>query len=506
MAACPKCQKSVEGRPNFCPSCGASLTFSSRQDNDPLIGRTIAGDFKIEALVGEGAMGRVYKAQHLTLKKQVALKVLRSSLVSDSTVVKRFEREAQAASRLNHPNCISIFGFGQEDNGELLWMAMEFINGRDLGTIIAEDAPLATSRIVHIIAQVCDALDEAHSANVIHRDLKPANIVCFDHRRGTDFVKVLDFGIAKITDPGADYQPLTRDGIVCGTPAYMSPEQVQGFALDARSDLFSLGIILYQTCTGMLPFHAESAVEVATKIVIEEPKPSSAARPEWSYPAELEAIIAKLLQKKPDDRYANAHTVKQALLACIETLRARQDASLEMGPDEVAGLLAGSDDAPMEGAATLQLSTDMIARAMMAQGIKGTSPPLAAASPLSAGPPRAAGLASGRGSEQGMAGFAVTAPTPFVTQEQIHSAAAQPASSGRPSAGFPNSNTRPNQTGPTQVTSARREATGSAVIMNSPTHAFREAQNREGPSRVMLTVTGVAVLLAAAIAAYFVLA
>ena len=224
MAACPKCQKPIEGRPNFCPSCGASITVAAKGDNDPLIGRTIANDFRIEQLVGEGAMGRVYQAQHLTLKKQVALKVLRPSLVSDATVVKRFEREAQAASRLNHPNCISIFGFGQEDGGELLWMAMEFIKGRDLCTIIAEDAPLPTARIVHIIAQVCDALDEAHSANIIHRDLKPANIVCFNHRRTSDFVKVLDFGIAKITDPGSDYQPLTRDGIVCGTPAYMSPE------------------------------------------------------------------------------------------------------------------------------------------------------------------------------------------------------------------------------------------------------------------------------------------
>ena len=148
-------------------------------------------------------------------------------------------------------------------------MATEFIQGRDLGTIIAEDSPLPAQRVLHIMSQVCDALDEAHAANVIHRDLKPANIICFDHRRTPDFVKVLDFGIAKIMDSENEFQPLTREGIVCGTPAYMSPEQVQGLELDARSDLFSLGIILYQTLTGRLPFLGDSAVEVATKIVVD---------------------------------------------------------------------------------------------------------------------------------------------------------------------------------------------------------------------------------------------
>ncbi len=466
MAACPKCQKAIEGRPNFCPSCGASFTVGNRQDHDPLIGRLIANDYRVEQLIGEGAMGRVYQAQHLTLRKQVALKVLRSSLVSDATVVKRFEREAQAASRLNHPNCISIFGFGQEDAGELLWMAMEYIKGRDLGTIIAEDAPLPTARIVHIVSQVCDALDEAHSANIIHRDLKPANIVCFDHRRTTDFVKVLDFGIAKITDPGADYQPLTRDGIVCGTPAYMSPEQVQGFPLDNRSDLFSLGIILYQTITGNLPFHAESAVEVATKIVIEEPIPPSKARPEWSYPAELEAITLKLLKKRPEDRYRNAMDVKTALEACMETLKARHDVSLEMSPDEVADLLAGDDDdAPVEGAATLQLSTDMIARAMAAEGLLGGPTPRATAPT-----PRAAAPAA--------------APAPPTGPAAV----ADPAAS---------------RTTPSAPTAVRRE--NDSVIMARPTTAFRTEPTETQASSVKLGVVAVLVMAAAAVATFLIL-
>jgi serine/threonine-protein kinase len=476
MAACPKCQRPIEGRPNFCPGCGASLTFAAPSAHDPLIGRTIANDFKVEALVGEGAMGKVYRAHHLQLKKHVALKVLRPGLVSDATVVKRFEREAQAASRLNHPNCISIFGFGQEDNGELLWMAMEFIQGRDLGTIIAEDAPIPTARIVNIIAQVCDALDEAHSANVIHRDLKPANIVCFNHRRTQDFVKVLDFGIAKITDPGADYVPLTRDGIVCGTPAYMSPEQVQGFELDQRSDLFSLGIILYQTITGMLPFHAESAVEVATKIVIEEPAPPSRVRPEWSYPAELEAIVTKLLRKRKEDRFANANEVKKALEACIETLKARQDVSLEMSPDEVADLLA-SQDAPMEGAATLQLSTDMIARAMAADGLTMGQRPRAATGPL----PSAA-LSNDP-----------TAPTTPVTPAQV--AASAPAAALPASA--PSAPTTP-MAAPTSA--ARREP---SALMSGPTTAFNPDVGTRNRDLAVAVGVGLVVVVGGALFYFF---
>lgn len=362
MPACPKCSHAIEGQINFCPACGTSLTFGT-QESDPLIGRILGGVYRIESLIGEGAMGRVYRAQQTQLRRTVAVKILRSNLVSDTTVVKRFEREALAASRLHHPSCISIYGFGQEDGGDLLWMAMELVQGRDLGTVIAEDSPISIQRVVHILGQVCDALDEAHSANIIHRDLKPANIVLFDHRNSKDVVKVLDFGIAKITDPDGDYQPLTRDGIVCGTPAYMSPEQVQGLPLDHRSDLFSLGIILYQTLTDTLPFFADSAVEVATKIVIEEPTPPSQMRTDWSYPAELEAVVLKLLSKDKTQRHANALEVKADLEHCLQALKERQDASLALAPDEIAELMADAD-LPMEGAATIQLSADMVAHAM----------------------------------------------------------------------------------------------------------------------------------------------
>ncbi|MFN3198067.1 MAG: protein kinase domain-containing protein [Bradymonadia bacterium] len=381
MSACHKCGHPIEGRPNFCPACGASLTFNEGGElttTDPLIDRMIDGKFTIEGLIGEGAMGRVYRAQYAQLKKPVALKILRSNLVSDPTVVKRFEREALAASRLNHPNCISIYGFGSEDEGDLLWMAMELVEGRDLGTIIAEDSPLSTLRVLHIMTQVCEALDEAHTANIIHRDLKPANIVCFKHRHNADFVKVLDFGIAKIVDPDTDQPALTRDGIVCGTPAYMSPEQVQGFELDQRSDLFSLGIILYQAITNRLPFFDESAVGVATKIVIEDPLPPSEQRPDWSYPKELEAVVMRLLSKKKEERYDNALEVKRALQEVDRILRERQDVSLDLPPDQVAKLLEEMDKEPaIEGSETLQLETEKVSQALSSPEVPGVEANLA---------------------------------------------------------------------------------------------------------------------------------
>ena len=246
----------------------------------------------------------------------------------------------------------------QEHDEEILY-GDGVVQGRALSSIIAEDSPLPAKRVLHIFAQVCDALDEAHSAQIVHRDLKPANIICFDHRRNPDFVKVLDFGIAKVLDQDTEHTPLTREGIVCGTPMFMSPEQVQGLPLDNRSDLFSLGIILYQTLTGKLPFLAESAVEVATKIVMEKPIPPSEARSDWSYPPEFEQIVLKLLSKNRDERYAHALDVRQALEECLAELKERRDAALDFSPDELADIV-GSDDGAESGTDTVRLDEHMV--------------------------------------------------------------------------------------------------------------------------------------------------
>ncbi len=260
-------------------------------------------------------MGKVYRARQLALDKPVVLKVLRQSLLSDERTVARFQREAKAASRLNHPNSISILDFGQAEDGAL-FIAMEFVPGQDLHQILSRDWPLPESRVVRIVSQVLSALSDAHGAGVIHRDLKPENIMVEQRRNDADFVKVLDFGIAKITDSTGDDGPaLTRAGFVCGTPEYMSPEQARGAQLDHRSDLYAVGVILYQLTTGLLPFESDSAVGFATKHLTEEPPPPVPAAPRGAHLPGLERLILRALSKNPDDRPANAEAFKAELLA-----------------------------------------------------------------------------------------------------------------------------------------------------------------------------------------------
>src|SRR5262245_38964221 len=218
---------------------------------DPMPGRVIAGNFRIEKLIGAGAMGNVYKAEQLSLGKQVPVKVLHHHLVTDQTLVTRFKREAKIASLLNHPNSIQIIDSGQDSDGTL-YIAMELLTGRDLAQVIRDDFPLPLPRVVRIMTQVLSALDEAHAHGVIHRDLKPGNIMLVEHRGEPDFVKVCDFGIAKAPadEEGEGSQMQTLQGLVCGTPEYMSPEQARGETLDGRSDLYAAAVILYQMVTG----------------------------------------------------------------------------------------------------------------------------------------------------------------------------------------------------------------------------------------------------------------
>jgi eukaryotic-like serine/threonine-protein kinase len=191
---------------------------------DEYLGKTIVGKYRIEQMLGEGGMGKVYKATQLGIDRPIVLKVLRQALLSDDRTVRRFQREAKAASRLNHPNSIGVIDFGTAEDGAL-YIAMEYVQGKDLHHVLSREWPLPEARIIRIVSQVLSALSDAHSAGVIHRDLKPENIMVEQRRGEADFVKVLDFGIAKIMDSAGDDGPaLTRAGFVCGTPEYMSPE------------------------------------------------------------------------------------------------------------------------------------------------------------------------------------------------------------------------------------------------------------------------------------------
>ncbi|NBD13505.1 MULTISPECIES: serine/threonine-protein kinase [Corallococcus] len=310
---CPSCGAEAEDSSRYCPACGATL-LRSAEGGDEYVGKTIAAKYRVEALIGEGGMGKVYRARQLALDKVVVLKVLRHTLLSDERTVARFQREAKAASRLNHPNSISVLDFGQADDGAL-FIAMEYVAGQDLHQLLSREWPLGEARVVRIVLQILSALSDAHGAGVIHRDLKPENIMVEQRRNEPDFVKVLDFGIAKITDSQDEGPALTRAGFVCGTPEYMSPEQARGAVLDHRSDLYAVGVILYQLTTGLLPFESDSAVGFATKHLTEEPPPPTRRRPDARISPGMERLILRVLSKDPDDRPANAAAFKTELLA-----------------------------------------------------------------------------------------------------------------------------------------------------------------------------------------------
>ena len=320
-AKCPRCARVLPaGSDKLCVYCGASLpsrekTRSSarRAPREPQIGDVVAGRFRIEELIGQGGMGKVYRARHLTLDRQVCLKMLRPALLEDSTVVGRFEREAMAASRLNHPNSIHVLDFGRSPSDGSLYIVMEHVQGKDLRQLLRDEWPIPEARLCHIVAQVLAALGEAHARNVIHRDLKPENIMLEQRRNDPDFVKVLDFGIAKILD--SDLPGLTRSDVVCGTPQYMAPEQATGAQLDARCDLYAVGVILYQLATAQLPFDGPNAMDVLTRQVNEPPMKPRKREPRATISAQMESLILRVLSKDPEARPQTAEEFRKLLLA-----------------------------------------------------------------------------------------------------------------------------------------------------------------------------------------------
>ncbi|HYD41594.1 MAG TPA: protein kinase [Anaeromyxobacter sp.] len=309
---CTTCKREVETPGHFCPFCGTPAPTPTPKTEDPLVGRKIGGKYFVHQRLGKGGMGLVYKATDVVLDRPLALKMLDRALLSDAGMVQRFHREARAASRLNHPNCITILDFGQLEDGQL-FIAMEFLPGRPLTKLVAEEFPLSHARVIRIGAQILAALAEAHAAGVIHRDLKLSNVMVEARRDEPDFVKVLDFGIAKLV-AGDNRSELTTAGMICGTPGYMSPEQARGEELDARSDLYSVGIILYELLTGRLPFESETPMALAVKHITEMAVAPSARRPELGIPPELDALVMRALAKSRDERFASAEEMRAALL------------------------------------------------------------------------------------------------------------------------------------------------------------------------------------------------
>ncbi len=285
------------------------------RDSDVIVGAVLADRYRVLDIIGKGGMGKVYLAEHVAIRKKVAIKVLSQSYCHRPDQVKRFLREAQAASTIEHDNVIDIFDYGETDNGSVFF-AMELLEGLDLGGVLHEELRIPWARARHIFLQIVRALEAAHAHGVIHRDIKPEN--CFVIQRGdkVDFVKVLDFGIAKVVDEERkNAHTLTQAGALIGTPEYMAPEQVQGGAADPRMDIYSVGCIMYQALTGELPFEDSTMFGVLTKQVSEDPLPMRTIAPDAEIPRVVEAVVFKAMEKNREDRYQTMTELAEALEA-----------------------------------------------------------------------------------------------------------------------------------------------------------------------------------------------
>ena len=281
-------------------------------DSDALIGQEIAGRFTVTSRIGEGGMGVVYKARQKNMDRDIAIKVLLAEMAANKTVEKRFYLEALAVSKLKHPNTIQIFDFGETEKGQL-YIAMEFLDGSGLKDILQEEKAFAAQRAGKVVIQILKSLREAHAKGIVHRDLKPDNIFLCTVGDQVDFVKVLDFGVAKLKEGDESKATLTKTGAIFGTPRYMSPEQSVSANVDQRSDLYAIGVMLYEMLAGRAPFEAEMPLSLLIMHVQDAVPSFHDVRPDLVIPPELEAFTRKLLEKDPNNRYSTAEAAIRAL-------------------------------------------------------------------------------------------------------------------------------------------------------------------------------------------------
>lgn len=290
------------------PSVDEINAILARPIRDPLIGTKLAGGrYEILDVLGEGGMSVVYKAKQELVDRIVAIKTLKVKMLSDPMLLKRFEREVKTLSRLNHPNIVTVYDCIVE-NGQP-YFVMDFLQGCSLQDLIKSEKRLTAGRCKNIFGQVCGAVEHAHRNGIVHRDLKPANIMLMEIS-GQEFVKVVDFGLAKL---GEEAQRLTQTGEIWGSPLYMSPEQCNGHGMDARSDIYSLGSVLYESLTGRVPFAGTSFLDTIQKVVSLPPPTFATSAPDLKMPPEIEAIVMRCLEKDPDKRYQSMAEMKDAM-------------------------------------------------------------------------------------------------------------------------------------------------------------------------------------------------
>lgn len=309
------CRKTYVGPMRACPQDGTVLVPTGvPSPKDPLLGTVLAYKYEILSVCGKGGMGVVYKARQELIDRIVAIKVLKADLIGDEPSIKRFQLEAKAASRLQHPNVITVHDFGVVDTTGQPYLVMDYIEGESLAAVIQKQGPLNVKRAVPIFVQACSALEHAHRQRVIHRDIKPSNIVLLRVEDKDDFVKVVDFGIAKLAAvPGQESLHLTKTGEVFGSPIYMSPEQCLGGQLDPRSDIYSLGATMYEALTGFPPLLGKTLVDTMSKHINETPASIRTTWPALAVPDGIERVVMKALEKNKDLRYDSMLEMKEAL-------------------------------------------------------------------------------------------------------------------------------------------------------------------------------------------------
>lgn len=317
---CPICGRRNPPDARFCGGCGQGLSEGEEPQHesvaDPLVGRVIADRYRIVELLGRGGMGVVYKVEHIHIGKLMAMKLLHGELARDRNTVRRFQREAEAASRLSHPNTVQVFDFGRSEG--LMYLVMEYLEGRDLGELVREEGHLDFERVARIGAQICASVAEAHDNGVVHRDLKPENVMIIQTADGREIAKVLDFGLAKLRDH-TGHMSVTRAGAIIGTPYYMSPEQIRGEQVDARGDVYAIGALLYKASTGVPPYVAKTPMGVLTKHLTEELVLPS-RRSGFHLPGEADAIIGRAMEKAPAKRHQSADELREDLVGYLESV------------------------------------------------------------------------------------------------------------------------------------------------------------------------------------------
>ena len=347
-----------------CPHDGTLLSDTVSFE-EQAVGKTLDGKYRIDGFLKRGGMGAVYRGTHLMLNKPVAIKLIKPELLSSTDVVQRFLREARAAAHLSHPNIVTVHDLGQTTEGTL-YIAMELVDGSSLKELIVSEGAWEPKRTVRLLKGILSALALAHREGIVHRDLKPQNIMVTRDSDGNEIPKLLDFGIAKTFEPTSP--ALTSTGMVLGTPHYMSAEQAKGQPADQRSDLYALGVILYEMLVGRVPFDDTSIPQILIKHLSEPPKPPNAVGA--NIPAELEAVVLRCLEKEPDNRYQSAEELMSALDIVSDT--AVRDVALP--------IIAVTPETlgPSEPAEPTQATRETT----MAGGVAAAMPPLPSAPPL----------------------------------------------------------------------------------------------------------------------------